>query len=331
MDWIELINDFNNGDESIVTDYLGGYENFFKILKKKKLLHLIDPRGGNNYEYWQNEFLLFLFNEDLPRLQKYISENVFSDVEFYNDVPYLEIRSRGELSVLFSHTNREISQEAIEYILDGEYGSNYYDYDDNIYDDVINPFSMKKYRNRLDYLQKYFVDKLKTVEVYPETKLLSNIAEEQNQDYVSVDSNNIESIFKDRDSVNYILDEYLEELKSELSILYNNAYGNAYESELYDGIMDKLSEYFTEGEWVQRKSQNPNNKYYYRTKIEGFWQIIRNFLLENSGYTNTLDYYGYYLDMLKETIEPIRYYPPDYPDFDLVVSNMNEIFDDYVN
>jgi len=330
MDWIELVNDFNNGDESIV-DYFGGYENFFKILKKKKLLHLIDPRGGRNYEYWQNEFLLFLFNEDLPRLQKYLSENVFSDVEFYNDVPYLEIGSRGELSVLFSHTNREISQETIESILDGEYNNDYYGYVDNIYDDVINAFSMKKYRNRFDYLQKYFVDKLKTVEVYPETKLLSNIAEEQNQDYVSVDSNNIVSIFRDRNSVNYILNEYLEELKSELSNLYNSASNNAYESELYGDIMSELSEYFTEGEWVQRISQNPNNKYYYRTKIEGFWQIIRNFLLENSGYTNLLEYYSYYLDMLKETIEPIRYYPPDYPDFDLVVSNMNDIFDDYVN
>lgn len=50
--------------------------------------------------------------------------------------------------------------------------------------------------------------------------------------------------------MNYLLDDELGDLKSELYQLHANAYNSAYETEVYDDIFSELNKYFEgKGEW----------------------------------------------------------------------------------
>lgn len=325
---LDIINDFNDGDFDFVKSAYGGIGTFFKVLKKKNLFHLIDPINGSNSEEWQNDYFLYLIENDLPRIQKIITDNFFTDVKFYNGEAYLELGDPSELAVLFCD-DRNTNRDFIEAILKGDlYNSFDSVYIDNIYDDVIHPLGTDP--EKFDYLKKYFVKELNSVEINPKTKLLSNIAEKQDADYVTVNETNIDEIFKDSKTVNFILEEYLDNLNSNLRSLYYDAYNNAYESEVYDDITDKLSYYFSDFMWDTRVNPKGNQISFYRCKIDDFWKTIKDILQKDSKYGRTLDYYRDYLTMLEENVECIRYYPPDYPDYKLVDKNVKDGFYEYV-
>lgn len=309
---VDIINDFNDGETEFVEDNYGGVINFFKVLKKKNLLHLID---FNNIDpYAENEALLFLFESDKETFKKNVLKKL-DDVVLIDNEPYVELGRLGDLSVLFC--GRNISQDSIQLILDGDYDSGWYYSEFGIYDDIITNLNLKN----IGLLKNYMIENLKGVEIYPGTEVLFDISEEQNTDFVLVTEENIDFILKDAKSIEFIIETHLEDLDSNLRMIADSAYRDAYYHESTNLLLNSLSNYFD--------PDYKTNKYFL-LKIVDFWDYIVLFLKENLGWQTTLNYYGSYLEVLKVTIECIRIYLPDYPDSRLTDKFINDMIPDYI-
>ena len=323
MDIQDLIDQFNDGETDFVKNYFNDAETFFKVLYKRGLLDEVDT------EDYQNELLLIYYEYEKDKFWEKVL-NYLSDVEIINNIPYLVIDSQGELAELFCSGNRnDLSRDTIEELLSGEYdnyGWNDYDLTDNVYRDVIEELT----KENLVRLKEYIVKTLQGKQIKPHTELLSEYAEEQGHpEYVIIDQSNIDQVVDSSETMKELLNDELDELKSELYTIYGSAYNNAYEDELYEDIWYELSTYFGKGEWVSRPHTYKKNTEVqkFRTPIHNFESNILDYL--KSGY-NTLEYWGSYLSMLKDSVECLSFYPPDYPDSRKVDKNINMYFNDYI-
>jgi hypothetical protein len=117
--WDEIVEMFNNGDLD-VPKYFNDYQTFFKVLKKRGLMGEIDPKNADGGENWQNEYLLWLYENDRENYYKWIP-TLLNDVVFENGKAYLEIHDRGDLAKLFCDGHRyDLSRDTIETILSGD-------------------------------------------------------------------------------------------------------------------------------------------------------------------------------------------------------------------
>ena len=328
----DLIEKFNNGEFDVVS-YFNDYETFFKILKKRGLMDEIDPEAGDSEE-WQNEYLIWLYSNNKEKFDMYI-EKLLEDVEIIDGVPNLIISTQGELAQLFCDNGRnEMSVNTIESILDGEYDNDYYDYYD-LSDDIYGAVIEELTKENLKRLKEYIIETLSGQEIVAETEVLELLSQQQGQDYVIVDESNIDEIVDDKETMVNLMSGELEELKNELSSIYHNSNNTAYEDDLYDSVWNKLDEFFErKGEWVSRPHTYKSNTevQYFKTPIHNFYQEILNYLNDNKTYGSSglLDYYGSYVSLLKESMDCLRVYPPDYPDSRKVDKLINEYFTDYI-
>lgn len=258
------------------------------------------------------------------------------DVELVNGEAYLVVDNQGDLAELFCSGNRnDISKDTVEAILSGEYDSydgwSSYDLTDNVYRDVIGELT----KENILHLKEYIVKTLegKQIELY--TELLEDYAQQQGHpEYVTIDQSNIDQVVDDEETMKELMDNSeLEELKGELYSIYGSAYNSAYEDDLYEDVWGVLSTYFGKGEWVTRphiyKKDTEVQKF--RTPIHNFESYITDYLTENKGTTyGTLEYWGSYLGMLKDDIDCLSVYAPDYPDSRKVDKNINMNFNDYI-
>ncbi len=329
MDIHELIEMFNEGDTDFIK-YVNDIQTFFKIVKKRGLFDELNPDGALTDEY-QNELLLFYYENDKEKFWEYVLKYL-GDVELISGKPYLVVDSQSSLSELFCSGNRNnIAQDTIGEILDGEYDTYFdsYDLTDNIYRDVVQELT----KENLLHLKEYIIKTLEGKQVDVHSELLNSIAEEQGHEYVIVDQSNIDQIVDDEETMKELMDNELSELRSELFNIYSSSYQSAYEDELYENIWNELSTYFGKGEWVSRphnyKKDTEVQKF--RTPIHNFESYVLDYLNNNKGYTNsTLEYWGSYLGILKEDIDCLSVYSPDYPDSRKVDKNINSYFTDYI-
>lgn len=329
----EIIDKFNEGDTSFLP-YFGKLENFFLFLKKKGLIDRIDPINNSESSEWQNEYLLWLFNNDKETFYMWM-DKMLSDVYIdENNQVFLELGSLGELSEIFCDKSRNsISPDRIQQILDGEVEDDltYVDHI-NIYDDVIDNLNAEN----KNILKTHIIDSLKSEQISPETDLLEEIASEQgHDDYVEINSDNISMIFNDSESLSFILDEYLEESASELRSVYSMAYESSYYDELYRYIWRELDDFFNKNvNHLTREvktAKTTKNVDYVRIPILGFDSMITDFLEENkkSGLHGTIEYQGSYLNIFKDFNGCLSVVPPDYADYGSLIKNINSYFSDY--
>jgi hypothetical protein len=188
----------------------------------------------------------------------------------------------------------------------------------------------------LNTLKQRFIKELTGVEVPTETKLLEEIAEEQEHiDYVIIDSNNINTIFDNKKTVEFLLEDVLDsEIKNELIRIYSNSNQSALESEYYESVWGELtSEYFTgKPEWITRKHRvATKDVHMVRLEINDndFDNIIIGYLNDNSGYGNsgTLEYQGSYLEILRNLVDCLSVRFPEYASYP--EKYINDYFVDY--
>ena len=329
MKVLELVNRFNKGDD--IARYFGGIDTFFKVVNSKGLLHLINPTLDEVSEY-QNNILIAAYNENIELFHKWM-DNLFTDVEFINGKAYLILPNKGELSKLFCERGRsDIPRETIESILDGEYDMDYYDNStDDVYRDVIEELT----KENLLGLKEYIVTKLNGVRIEPKTSELEFIAQEQGHpEYVIVDNDSVDRIVDDKETMEHLFENQLDELRGELYSIHSQSYNDAYQDELYEMIWDKLSEFFN----GKAESYERHHRYYtdriiqeHRIEISDFDSEIVNYLKETEKWNEpSLEHYSDYLEMLKDQIECLRVYVPDYPSSSKVDSNINLYFKDYI-
>lgn len=333
MDISELIEMFNEGDTDFIK-YVNNIETFFKIVNKRGLIDELDP-DGKLAEHYQNELLLFYYENNKEKFWEYITKYL-GDVELVNGEAYLVVNSQGELSELFCDGNRNnLSKETVESLLSGEYDSHSYGWDsfdltDDVYREVIEELT----KENLLHLKDYIIKSLEGQQVNPHTELLEDYAQQQGHpEYVTIDQSNIDQVVDNSETMNELLDNELSDLRGELYSIYGSAYNNAYEEELYEDVWNELSTYFEKGDWVSRphiyKKDTEVQKY--RAPIHNFESNILDFLNQNKGYSNgTLEYWGSYLGILKDGWDCLSVYPSDYPDSRKVDKNINMYFSDYI-
>ena len=333
MDIHDLIEMFNDGDTDFI-QYVNDIDTFIRIVNKRGLIDELDPDGKFG-EYYQNELLLFYYENNKEKFWEYVLKYL-GDVELVNGEVYLVVDNQGDLAELFCSGNRnDISKDTVESILSGEYDSydgwSSYDLTDNVYRDVIGELT----KENILHLKEYIVKTLEGKQIEPYTELLEDYAQQQGHpEYITIDQSNIDQVVDDEETMKELMDNSeLEDLKSELYSIYGSAYNSAYEDELYEDVWGVLSTYFGKGEWVTRphvyKKDTEVEKF--RTPIHNFESNITDYLTENKGTTyGTLEYWGSYLGMLKDEIDCLSVYGPDYPDSRKVDKNINMNFSDYI-
>lgn len=328
----DIIEMFNNNDFD-VERYFNDYETFFNMLKKRGRMGDIDPKNAADGGDWQNEYLLWLYDNDKENYYKWI-QSLLNDVVIENGKAYLELSDRGDLARLFCKNDRNgLSRDTIEEILNGE--SNwepYYDTTDNVYRDVIEELTPENDKT----LQEYIVNDLKGEQISPETSELELIASEQGHpEYVEVNMENVKRIIDDEETMKELLNNQLGDLKSELYSIHSSSYNSAYEEELWKSIWNELEEYVIgPGEWITKPHPYKKNTeiQYNKIPLTNFETDINDYLHNNKGYGNsgTLEYHGSFIAIMAEDRDCLSVHAPDYPDFRKVDKNINMYFKDYI-
>lgn len=334
MNWQEIIDDFNQGDQYILKYFGWDIGAFFSALKKRGLLQKIDL-DANGSDEWQNEFLLWLYDENKPLYYGEV-ERILSDivVEGENHKVYWQ-GDREDLARLFCDRHRDdISQDTIAQILSGEGDvyEPYWDTTDNVYRDVIEELN----KENLERLEQVVIEKLKGQQLSPESEEMELIASEQGHpNYWEITSDNVSRIVDDEQSMNSLLEDELSDLRAELYSIHSNSYNSAYENEVWKSIWKELNDYFEgQGEWIsfphQYKKDTTVQKF--KIPISDFEGIINDFLYENKGYgsSGTLGYHGSFLEVVRESRDCLSARVPDYPDSREVDKNINLDFSDFI-
>ncbi len=327
-----MIDNFNDNEQDQIIDLFGGINSFFEILKSKDLLHLIDPEADSNPD-WVNDWLIYIYESDYKELFYSYVVSYLGDVELKNGKFYLEIKSIDELSEVFCDSTRSgSSRDAAERILDedGDYYEPYDNTTNDVYNDVIEELTPKN----LQKLYELVIIELKDTNVETNTELLENISEEQGHpEFVSVNESNIGKIVGDEETMNFLLKNYLGDIKSNLYSIHHNSFNAAYNDELWEEVWDELSRYFIgRGEHFTKKVGSNHFSPYFEIEIRNFESNILQFLRNNSKYgnTGTLYYHGNYTEILKEDFDCLKLSFPDYPDYRKVDKYINESFNDYL-
>jgi hypothetical protein len=326
-----FIDKFNEGDTDFI-EHMNGFGTFLKMLEKRGLINELDFNQIYDSEY-ENEFLIFLYNHNNDEFWNIVS-NYLSDLKIENGVPTIVVNEPGEFANLFCD-NRDISTDTISSILNGgDYDSYWSSYEltDDVYRDVIEELT----KENLLYLKEYIIKSLKGEQITPHTELLEDYAEQQGHpDYVIIDQSNIDQVVDDSETMNELMDNELDELKSELYNIYGSAYNSAYEEELYEDVWNELETYFEKGQWNSKPHPYKENTSIenYTAVVKDIDSIILDFLEQNKGHYGaygSLEYYGSLMSVISETRDCLSFHPSDYPDSRLVDKNINMYFGDYI-
>ena len=333
MDINDIIEKFNNNDLD-VEKYFNDHNTFFTILKKRGLMGEIDPKNADGGEHWQNEYLLWLYENDRENYYKWIP-SLLNDVIFENGKAYLEIHDRGDLAKLFCDGHRyDLSRDTIETILtgDGDAYEHYWDTTQDVYRDVIEELTPENDKR----LGEYIVNTLNGQQISADTDELQLIASEQGHpDYVEVNMENVKRIIDDEETMKELLGDQLSDLKNELYSIHSSAYNSAYEESVWAEIWSELGTYFEgDGEWISKPHPYKKNTeiQYFKIPIKDFDAQVNDYLFNNKGYGNsgTLEYHGGFIEIMKEDRDCLSAQAPDYPDSRKVDKNINEYFKEYI-
>ena len=322
------IKDFNEGDYDLIeTAFNGDIFSFFNYANKRGKFDEIIADDYNHNDY-ENDYTLWVSNNK-PEIFRKLIEDKLSDVKYIDGKWYFITSDRGDLSKLYCDS-RDISRETIESILSGEYdSSDYWDSGIDVYDNVIDDLNDENKQTLIERL----LEELKDEKITPSTDLLEEIASSQGHDeYVSLDTETLNRIIDDKDSIKEILPD---DLNSELVSLYWSAYNAAYEDELYKSIWGELDFIFEgNGEWTQTPSPFDKNKFTEKFEIPfiDLVSIVKDYLEDNLGHIDrTLEYWGNIIDMIDDTHDCLRVRVPEYADWTDTKKNINYLYNDYIS
>ena len=145
-------------------------------------------------------------------------------------------------------------------------------------------------------------------------------------------------MIKNEEAMKQLLDDDLNELKSELFSIHSNAYNGAYQSEIYGLIWSELDIHFVGRVIDEQTKIGETTKWLQYVKIRNLQGNVEKFLSNRLGSEyneDKLDYEGSYTTMMKRLMDDGEYdwldfRIPDYPDYGLVTKDINDIFGDYI-
>lgn len=348
---LDLVDKFNNNelDLDFLNSFVGGLENFINILSKKGWLHLINPFSTGAQDMQNSLFYAFYLN-DRNFIWK-IVDNFLSDVTKIDGEYYLDIEP-SDLAGFFRTYRSDISQDAIASIISGEHDFDSWDVTDDEYRDVYENLK-PEHKNTIKDIVRSELGNYDTLSIgYRSPELFEEIAEEQGTEgKINIDDSVINRLISDEDSMRYLINQELDDVRRELYNLYSMCYQDALHDEWYDSIMSELEGYIIDDRqfdeytykreaWDKdgkRITKTMYGKRYKATKC--IYNIVTEWLDENKdkdGYnSNTIEYFGSLEGVLKDLIdygsrEELRVPRlDDYPDHREVEKCINDNFTSY--
>lgn len=336
----ELLDEFNEGNWDEVGSYFNDdFSLFLDYLEKNGLEGELDYESVD--DEWQNIILLRKLEKYPQETLKYICDNIITDVYPMEDGYYLHLNDRTELADLFKTYGRDTSPyDVARAVLGEDYWEPYWDTTDDVYRDVIDDLNEENKNHLANYIVKNIGDQELPLDDY-EDALFHQFSEEQGTEGVfKITSENVMKFIKDEEAMKEMFRKDLDELKSELYSIHNNAYNGAYTDEIYNNVWNELSGYFEPKSWKYNEKERYDGKKIQQEyiKINDFYSDIYTFLSENEDkqYSDqSLGYWGSYTGFVSNMMDNgerdwLSFRIPDYPDWTRIKKNINDIFVDYI-
>lgn len=343
---LNLLNKFESEsiNDSYIDDALGSVGKFIDLLEKQNLLQHIDPLN----RVWENHENYLLYKKvELDPSYIWSVVDSLSDITKIGDIYYYDTDSET-LAGFFNTGRNDISKSSIEEIIDGNYEMNHWDVTDDEYRDVyleLNPENKKLVDDRIrkDLTEKGALD--------INSKLLEKIGLEQGRGYVTLDDNIITRILEDEETMVYLINKELDDIRQDLYNVYSHCYSGILSDNWYGDIMsslvDEVIDNTTFEEYSVKKNvyNNKTGKSEQRTAYarrypvtECVFNLIRNWIYEykdSSWDDDAINYHGSYSSLLGAAMtsglmSEIRVPSlDDYPDHRQMTRCINENIGDY--
>jgi hypothetical protein len=343
---LDLVDKFNNNeiDLEFLESFVGGLDNFINILSKKGWLHLINPFAEGAQDIQTSLFYSF-YKNDKNFVWK-IVDNFLSDVIKIGDDYYYDTNSE-ELSEYFNEGRNDVSQTTIESILNFDYGGSYYgNLTDDEYDDV---YSELSYENQ-ELVDQEIIKELKSMSQisngYKSPNLIKTLANEQgHDDYVELNDEIIIQLIQDKDSLKYLINKELDDVRSNLYSIYSMCYNDTLSNEWYDEIINelvgfvidepKMEEYeYSKSGWDRNGQRTTKTMYGKRYKAtRAIYDNVVIWLENNHKYSgindDTIESLGSFYYLMKDLmndgeVDQLKIRMSDYPDYRKLHDCMNE-------
>lgn len=359
----ELIEEFNNNNwDGISKIFNNRIEVFLSFILRKGLIDeldlsnipynnapsfnfLVKTKIVDNFDYksipeiLENDFLLYKIRQDSEVWLEWLTENILRDVERRSDGYYLRLRDRTELAELFDDSGRYgTAKNVAEGVLGEDYWENFYDSTNNVYEDVIEELDVENVIKLRNYIFREIGNVEFSLEKY-DSEFFEGLSEEQGTEgYFIIKETDLDELIKNEEAMKQLLDDDLNELKSELYNIHSNAYNGAYQNEIYSLIWSELDIHFVGRVIDEQTKIGEKTKWLQYVKIRDLQGNVEKFLSNRLGseYSeDKLDYEGSYTTMMKQLMDVGEYdwldfRIPDYPDYGLVTKDINDIFGDYI-
>lgn len=278
-----IIDKFNSGYFDTATSFFGDFESFFDYLGKKKVLDRIDPKIGEYedfvYEEYQKDLLLKLAEYDVETLYKFV-ESSFPDVKIEDGIPYIYLTNLYDLSYYFCD-----NKQALRTLQFKSYGL---DYSPGIYE-IISYLNVSN-TNRL---KKEIINSFEGIEIYPETPVLYELADDADSDHVKIDESNISYIIDDPETIKYLFREYKNDIKSRLRDLYLSAQDSSFSDSAYQELFNTLESLFIGG-----IIETGDVKYPYKMRIFEFREKLYDYISRSRNDYPPLENFSSFGDMI---------------------------------
>ena len=284
----KLIELFHSEDYESAIRIFGDVESFYDYILSKG--YFLDP----NDEFQDDEFITIYITK-LFKHKKYNDLNVLL-TKLYHDFEIdsennliLPINELSDFSIFFCDDRNQSSKFIKTLLSDDAYSGYYSNYNNEIHY-IINNLNVKN----LNYLKSLMLSSLNGIEISQETNFLvkNNIN--------TITSENIDTILSDNKTIDFIFEEYLDELKSNLLTIDSYAQESSYIDGKINEILNQLNSEF---------GKITNDYVSYFINVSKNFDIDRDFLAD-------LEYYGV-LEGLAEhvkclSIRDYDYYPDEY-------------------
>ena len=337
---LDLVDRINNGEWDELKPLFGDFDMVINLLSKFNMTHLLDPYDDNLYDI-RNTLIYSLINSDNDEVSKRWMNSLIKDLGDISEINgqyYLDLSSLDELADWFESYSRDYSpRDAAKRVLSEDDDGNraFYDMTDNVYRDVIEGLTPKNMKR----LKEVAFETLNNKEIELDGRssdLMDELVTEQGkEESFIVNSENIDRIINDEDTMLWFLKNDLGDLRFELYSLHDNAYNSAYESYLYRKVWDELKEYIdtdTKMDWYQH-----GKRYRVRLKVrrEDLEGVIKEFFKQYKDYSDSFENVASYVGLVEKFMNegPYDYLSfriPDYPEYRDVENNINDFFNDYI-
>jgi hypothetical protein len=345
--WLNLLSklESNEIDVSVIEKHFGSLGKFIDTLRKQNLFSHIDPFSDVFSEY-QNTFFYYFYKNNnnfiWEIVDRYLSDIAKIGDDYYYDADY------SDLAGLFSTGRSDFSRDTIEELLSGNYDTHFWDVSEDVHRDAyeeLSPDKKQLVNNRISEELK----KLGTIGTI--TDLLEEIAEEQNREDVELTDEVITRLLSDEDTVRILINQELDDIRSDLYSLYSSCYSDiltsGWSNQMWGALVGEViddengEDYsYKKSVWLKDGTRGTKTVYGQRFKVtKCLYDVVTKWLDDNkdkgSYNDNSIEYFGSYMNLLKDcmdygTIDEIRAPRVDeYPDYREMERCVNGGVDDY--